>query len=186
MGKAGFHAHHLARHFGLSSAPAAIPAGKVVPLVSDLAHRHVFFLLFYLRLPLEKRTFAVSERIGSKIFLRMKKILEVLSYGPGDIRFKTDFHPPLNPNTLQDVLIGAMHSMSTQLWGGDETSVLAMIRMLAVADLALSVNRPDMVRFLDKQSKVMGQIFKEATQEMVRQGKAVVFPPNVLPSAIKS
>lgn len=79
-----------------------------------------------------------------------------------------------------------MHSMSTQLWGGDETSVLAMIRMLAVADLALSVNRPDMVRFLDKQSKVMGQVFKEATQEMVRQGKAVVFPPNVQPSAIKS
>ena len=116
----------------------------------------------------------------------MKKILEVRSYGPGDIRFKTDFHPPLNPKTLQDVLIGAMHSMSTQLWGGDETSVLAMIRMLAVADLALSVNRPDMVRFLDKQSKVMGQVFKEATQEMVRQGKAVVFPPNVLPSAIKS
>ena len=32
----------------------------------------------------------------------------------------------------------------------------------------------------------MGQVFKEATQEMVRQGKAVVFPPNVLPSAIKS
>ena len=29
---------HLARHFGLSSAPEAIPAGKVVPLVSDLAH----------------------------------------------------------------------------------------------------------------------------------------------------
>ena len=37
-GKAGFHAHHLAQHFGLSSAPEAIPAGKVVPLVSDLAH----------------------------------------------------------------------------------------------------------------------------------------------------
>ena len=37
-GKAGFHAPHLARHFGLSSAPEAIPAGKVVPLVSDLAH----------------------------------------------------------------------------------------------------------------------------------------------------
>ena len=63
-----FHAHHLAQHFRLSSAPEAIPAGKVIPLVSDLAHRHVFFLLFYLRLPLEKRTFAVSERIGSKIF----------------------------------------------------------------------------------------------------------------------
>lgn len=52
-----FHAHHLARHFGLSSAPEAIPAGKVVPLVSDLAHRHVFFPLFYLLLPQEKRTF---------------------------------------------------------------------------------------------------------------------------------
>ena len=37
-GKAGFHAPHLARHFGLSSAPEAIPAGKVIPLVSDLAH----------------------------------------------------------------------------------------------------------------------------------------------------
>jgi hypothetical protein len=32
----------------------------------------------------------------------------------------------------------------------------------------------------------MGQVFKEATQEMVRQGKAAVFPPNIQPSAIKS
>lgn len=37
-GKAGFRAHHLTRHFGLSSALVAIPAGKEVLLVSHLAH----------------------------------------------------------------------------------------------------------------------------------------------------
>lgn len=116
----------------------------------------------------------------------MKKILEVLSYGPGDIRFKTDFHPPVGETTLQDLLFGAMHSMSTRLWGGDETSVLAMIRILAVADLALSVNRKDMIRFLDKESEVMAEIFGETLEEMVRQGKAAVFPPDIQPSSIKS
>ena len=38
-----FRAHHLARHFGLSSALVAIPAGKEVLLVSHLAHRHAYF-----------------------------------------------------------------------------------------------------------------------------------------------
>lgn len=33
-----FRAHHLAQHFGLSSALVAIPAGKEVLLVSHLAH----------------------------------------------------------------------------------------------------------------------------------------------------
>lgn len=79
-----------------------------------------------------------------------------------------------------------MQSMTTKLWGGDETSVLAMIRMLAVADLALSVNRKDMVRFLDEESKVIAQIHKEVTQEMVRKGEITVFPPNIQPSSIKS
>ena len=38
----------------------------------------------------------------------------------------------------------------------------------------------------DRGGSCVKRLFKEATQEMVRQGKAVVFPPNVLPSAIKS
>ena len=37
VGKVGFHAHHLARHFGLSSAQVAIPVGKEGLLVSHLA-----------------------------------------------------------------------------------------------------------------------------------------------------
>ena len=116
----------------------------------------------------------------------MKKILEVLSYGPGDIRFRTDFHPPLSPDVLQEVLIGAMQSMTTKLWGGDETSVLAMIRMLAVADLALSVNRKEMVRVLDEESRAVAQSHKEVTQELVRKGKITLFPPNIQPSSMKS
>ena len=39
--------------------------------------------------------------------------------------------------------------MSSSLWGGNELNVLAMIRALAVADLGVSVNRGEMVRYLD-------------------------------------
>jgi len=43
VGKVEFRDHHLARHFGLSSALVAIPASKEVLLVSHLAHRHAYF-----------------------------------------------------------------------------------------------------------------------------------------------
>lgn len=116
----------------------------------------------------------------------MKMILEVLSYGPGDIRFRTDFHTPVSRETLQQLLYSTMHSMSTDLWGGDEMAVLAMIRMLALADLSLCVNREEIIRCLDSDSADLAQAFREVMEEMTRQGRAVLFPPGVNPTKTKS
>ena len=76
----------------------------------------------------------------------MKKILEVLQYGDIDIRFNTDFDPVKNPNVIPDVISRTAFAMVTRLWGGNEMAVLAMIRALAIADLAVSVNRKQMIR----------------------------------------
>lgn len=55
--------------------------------------------------------------------------------------------------------------MVTRLWGGNETAVLAMIRALAIADLAVSVNR----------------------KQMERNGEKVIrFAPGVTPSSFKN
>jgi hypothetical protein len=111
----------------------------------------------------------------------MKKILEVLYYGPNDIRFKTDFHPPIGPRTISNLLFDTTLSMATKLWGGDETSVLAMIRILAVADLTLSVNREEMLRNMAQDSEYFAKMFNEMTQEMVKHGEAISFGPGIAP-----
>lgn len=117
----------------------------------------------------------------------MKKILEVLQNGEIDIRFHTDFDPVKNPNVIPDVISRTAFAMVTKLWGGNEMAVLAMIRALAIADLAVSVNRKQMIRFLDEQSSFMARSFEESLKEMEKKGgKIMRFAPGVKPSFYKN
>ena len=117
----------------------------------------------------------------------MKKILEVLRYGNGDIIFKTDVDPLKNPDEINNILIQTMMSMATKLWGGNEQAVLAMIRVLSIADLALSVNRKEMIKMLDADSESVAKLLKEAKREMERNGgKVTVFGPGINPPKMRS
>ena len=87
----------------------------------------------------------------------MKKILEVLQYGDTDIRFNTDIDVRKNPNAVMDILSRVAFAMTTSLWGGNEMSVLAMIRTLSIADLAVSVNREEMIHQLDETSAMLAR-----------------------------
>lgn len=113
----------------------------------------------------------------------MKKILEVLQYGEMDIRFNTDVNVKEDHNVVTDVLAASTYSMSTTLWGSNEQSVLAMIRALSIADLACSVNRDYMIKFLDKESRRAAEAIDYAFKQMNRDGAEVtVFPPFINPS----
>ena len=116
----------------------------------------------------------------------MKKILEVHLYGENDVCFFTDMNPEAHPEQLNETLFTVTMAMLTKLWGGNETAVLAMIRTLAIADLALSVNRKEMLRHLDRQSESLAEAVKFATREMERQGKVMTFGPGVRPPKTKS
>ena len=117
----------------------------------------------------------------------MKKILEVLQYGEFDIRFNTDIKAVRNPDIIPDIISRSAIAMTTSLWGGNESDVLAMIRALSVADLAVSVNREEMIRYLDESSELLARSFVEAREMFEKQGgKVMVFPPNVMPSGNKS
>ena len=117
----------------------------------------------------------------------MKTILEVLRYGNGDIIFKTDVDPLKNPDEVNNVLIQTMMSMATKLWGGNEQAVLAMIRVLSIADLALSVNRKEMIRWLDRESGNLYKAFQDASAAFKKEGgKIMTFGPGVMPPKTKS
>lgn len=117
----------------------------------------------------------------------MKKILEVLQYGDIDLRFNTDIDVLKHPEAVQDIIAKASLAMTTTLWGGNEQSVLAMIRALSIADLGASVNRKEMIRFLDESSWVCAESLKEWREMMERKGNIIqVFPPNIKPSGVKS
>ena len=117
----------------------------------------------------------------------MKKILEVLRYGNGDIIFKTDVDPLKNPEEVNNVLIQTMMSMATKLWGGNEQAVLAMIRVLSIADLALSVNRKEMIRWLDRESGNLYKAFQDASAAFKKEGgKIMTFGPGVMPPKTRS
>ena len=117
----------------------------------------------------------------------MKKLLEVLQYGENEIRFNTEFDVHKNVEALPMIVLGAAMSMTTKLWGGNEMSVLAVIRALCIADLAVSVNRKDMIRQLDEESEMMSKIYFEAVDEFRKGGGTVMaFGPGVTPSKTKS
>ena len=112
----------------------------------------------------------------------MRKILEVLQYGEDELRFNTDVDVAKNQNIVPETISRAALTMVTKLWGGNELSVLAMIRALAIADLAVSVNRKEMVRFLDEASEDMAKVMSQARKEFEKSGgKITTFPAGIVP-----
>ena len=117
----------------------------------------------------------------------MKKILEVLQYGETDIRFNTDIDVEKNPEELQPLVIALIMTMATKLWGGNELSVLAVIRGLILADLSLSVNRKEMIKLMDEESGKLAKALADTFSEMRKKGMTVhTFGPGVKPPKIKS
>ena len=97
-------------------------------------------------------------------FVRMKKIIEVIRYGENDIRFHTDIDPLQDPDTIHQTVTELAMAMMTTLWGGNEQAVLAMIRALAIADLGVSVNRRQMIGFLDDASGMLEASISDAAK----------------------
>ena len=117
----------------------------------------------------------------------MKKILEVLQYGEMDVRFNTDIKVEGIIEIIPAITSAAVFSMATRLWGGNECTVLAMIRSLAIADLSLCANRKDMIRYLDESSIAMAHAFLDAKKEVEKHGgKVQVFGPGIMPTKMKS
>ncbi len=109
--------------------------------------------------------------------------MEVLQDGSGLLRFNTDIDVTKNPQMALDITQSAIISMATTLRGGNEISVLAMIRALAIADLSVSVNQNEMIEYLRQSSKSLGEAFRLAMENAKRQGRATIFPPNVKPNS---
>ena len=117
----------------------------------------------------------------------MKKILEVLRYGENDIRFRTDIDPLKDPEVIHQTVTELAIAMTTTLWGGNEQAVLAMIRSLAIADLGVSVNRSQMIGFLDEASESLEISLREAREAFEKSGgKIEVFGPGVAPPKARS
>ena len=116
----------------------------------------------------------------------MKKILEVLQYGDGELRFNTDIDVHKNPMAIMDLTLAAMFSMATKLWGGNEQTVIAVIRSLFVADMAISPDRKVVLKGLGKESEKLGEDFLKMMKELQDQGKAMTFPAGVQPPMSKN
>ena len=117
----------------------------------------------------------------------MKKILEILQYGETDLRFHTDLKPTQKPDTIPGLITSTAFSMMTSLWGGNEQDILAVIRALAIADLAVSVNRKEMIKMMDQDSKAFADILEEAHREFEKSGgKIIRFAPGIMPGKTKS
>jgi len=109
----------------------------------------------------------------------MKKILEVLEDSNGELKFNTDVDVIKNPESVIDITGRAIFAMATKLWGGNEHSVIAMIRAMFIADMALSPDRDIVCKGLAKESKVMYEIFQKSISQC---GEVQTFPPGFGPS----
>ena len=117
----------------------------------------------------------------------MKKILEVLRYGENDIRFHTDIDPKKDPEIINQTVVEVAMAMMTTLWGGNEQAVLAMIRALSIADLGVSVNRRQMVSFLNEASESLAASLQAARKSFEQSGgKISVFAPGTTPPKSRS
>ena len=116
----------------------------------------------------------------------MKKILEVLQYGEGELRFNTDLDLQKDPMAIMDLTVSAMFSMATKLWGGNEQTVIAIIRSLFVADMAISTDRKTVLKGLGYEAEKMGDEFIKMMKTLQDQGKAMSFPPGVQPASSKN
>lgn len=110
----------------------------------------------------------------------MKKILEVLQYGEDDIRFNTDIDVVKDPSVVDEIAIKCLAAMMFKLWGGNELSVLAMIRALMTADVAASVNPDEMIEILSTSSTKLRIVMQDIISDMKKSGLEVqTFQPDV-------
>lgn len=110
----------------------------------------------------------------------MKKILEVTLDEKKGLVFGTDVDVTKDPSCIIDITIMAMMAMSTTLWGGNEASVLAVIRSLCSADIALAVNRKEMIKMLDEQTKYLAASMQDTLTHFKKNGAEIhLFAPNV-------
>ena len=109
----------------------------------------------------------------------MKKILEVVQCGNGELRFNTDLDIKKNPMAIMDLTVSAMFSMATKLWGGNERDIIAVIRALFVADMALSVDRKVVLEGLGEECDKLGDQFMRMLKDFQNKGKVMAFPPGV-------
>ena len=116
----------------------------------------------------------------------MKKILEVLQYGEGELRFNTDLDLQKDPMAIMALTFNAMLSMATNSWGGNEQTIIAVIRSLFVADMAISTDRKTMLKGLGKEAEQMGDEFMKMMKTLQDQGKAMTFPAGVQPPMSKN
>lgn len=72
-----------------------------------------------------------------------------------------------------------MFSMATKLCGGNERTVVAVIRALFVADMAISVDRKIVLKGLGGEAEQMDELFMNMMNELQSQDKAMTFPPSV-------
>lgn len=110
----------------------------------------------------------------------MKKILEVLQYGEGDIRFDTDIDVAKNPQKGMEVILKSAMAIKSQFFQKFNQSAMDMICALAIADLACSVNRKEMIGILDHDSRQVEQIFKEGMEMYLRYKKSGRIPSGPL------
>ena len=117
----------------------------------------------------------------------MKKNLEVLRNGENDIRFNTEINLSNNLVIIPDIMSSVTFAMATKLWGGNETDVLAMIRLLYIADLSLSSNREGMLKRMGEEAEIKARSLRLPMAYFKRAGGYVgVFSPNSRPSDKKS
>lgn len=117
----------------------------------------------------------------------MKKILEVLQYGDHDIRFNTDIDPFKHPYSIPALISATAFAMTTSLWGGNEQAVLTVIRSLFIADLAVSVNREEMLRRIGEHAQELARCMEETRREFEKKGgKIIAFGPEIKPGKMRS
>ena len=116
----------------------------------------------------------------------MKKILEVIQCRDDGLRFNTDLDLQDDMMAVMDLAVNAMFSMATKLWGGNEQTLIAVIRALFVADMAICVNRRAVLKGLGEESERMGKQFTKMMKELEAQGKAMSFAPGVPPPSSKN
>jgi hypothetical protein len=62
-----------------------------------------------------------------------------------------------------------------------------MIRALAIADLGVSVNRKEMIAFLDDSSAILAKTFRSARKAFEKSGgKMQMFGPGISPGKTRS
>jgi len=107
----------------------------------------------------------------------MKKILEVLQNGENDIVFNTDINVEKDPSAIIEINFKMLYAMVTKLRGGNEMSIIAVIRALAIADLAASVNMKQMVGMLFDAATTMKDQLNELIKQMGEKGKVQLIYP---------